>query len=78
MDLQAEKIELVKLLLEVEDEHILNEVKAVLTDEHVFYEDTPEYVKAEINQSLKEAESGNLRDHEDVMKDMKKKYGLKG
>lgn len=77
MDLQAEKIELVKLILEVKDEEKINQVKAVLSDEHIFYEDLPDHVKEGINRSLKQAERGELRDHETVMKEMREKHGLK-
>ncbi|RYD91967.1 MAG: hypothetical protein EOP54_21565 [Sphingobacteriales bacterium] len=75
MDLNKEKA-LAKLLLAVEDEHILNEVKAILTHKHIFYEDLPEHIKDGINLSLKNIEEGKTRSHEDVMKEMKNKHGF--
>ncbi|RVU01989.1 hypothetical protein EOD41_08535 [Mucilaginibacter limnophilus] len=76
MDLQAEKIELVKLLLEVEDEQTLNEIKAVLHHDYDFYDDLPEAVKDSIEQALEDVEKGNVRSHEEVIKEMKSKYGI--
>ncbi|MCC8408647.1 hypothetical protein LJ707_06885 [Mucilaginibacter sp. UR6-1] len=78
MDLQAEKIELVRLLLDVEDERTLNEVKAVLKDDYDFYNDLPGHVKTGIERGIDDMNNGRVRDHESVMRDMRNKYGLKG
>jgi len=77
MDLQSEKIELVKLLLETESREIINEIKAVFKKQgNDFYDDLPQNVKDDIEAGLKDVEEGNVYDHNWVMQDVKTKYGL--
>ncbi|HJP62898.1 MAG TPA: hypothetical protein VJ844_05620 [Mucilaginibacter sp.] len=69
MDIQAEKIELVKRLLDTEDQSILAEVKHVFeSHEQDFWIDLPEHVKRGIERSKKQAEAGLLTSHDEVMK----------
>jgi predicted transcriptional regulator len=77
MDLQAEKIELVKLLLETESRDVINEIKAVFKKQgNDFYDDLHQHVKDSIEIGLKEIEDGEVYDHNWVMKDIKTKYGI--
>lgn len=69
MNIQAEKIELVKRLLDTDDESVIQEVKNVFAShEKDFWNDLPEYVKAGIERSRKQAEQGLLTPHDEVMK----------
>jgi hypothetical protein len=69
MDIQAEKIELVKRLLDTDDRSILQEVKNVFeSHEKDFWNNLPEHVKQGIERSKKQADAGLLTPHEDVMK----------
>lgn len=69
MDIQAEKIELVKRLLDTEDEAVILEVKNVFeSHEKDFWNELPEHVKTGIERSRKQAEAGLLTPHEEVMK----------
>lgn len=78
MDLQAEKIELIKLIAETDSEEIIDQIKAVFRgDGHDFYDELPQHVKNSINRGLKDFEEGNVFDHDTVMKEMNIKYGLK-
>jgi predicted transcriptional regulator len=78
MDIQAEKLEIMKLLLEVDSPEILREVKAVFTNKgHDFYHDLPATVKESIENGLKDIEEGRTYDHASVMNNFKTKYGLK-
>ena len=73
MDLQTEKIELAKRLLDTEDEALLEEVKAVFESrEKDFWDDLPQYVKDGIATSRKQIEQRLLTPHEEVMKKYKK------
>ncbi|MDB5114758.1 MAG: hypothetical protein JWQ79_250 [Mucilaginibacter sp.] len=77
MDVQSEKIELVKLLLETESRDVLNEIKAIFKKQgNDFYDDLPQHVKDDIEAGLKDVEAGNVYDHNWVMQDVKTKYGL--
>jgi predicted transcriptional regulator len=78
MDLQTEKIELVKLLLETENQSVLDEIKAIFQKQgHDFFEDLPQHVKNSIEAGLKDIDDGNVYEHEEVMQDIKTRYGLK-
>ncbi|QKJ32367.1 hypothetical protein HQ865_22260 [Mucilaginibacter mali] len=78
MDLQAEKIELMKQLLETNSREVIERLKLVFGEkEHDFYDDLPLYVKESLERGLKDVENGRVRDHELVMHDIKVKYGIK-
>ncbi|HVS93610.1 MAG TPA: hypothetical protein VHE59_16340 [Mucilaginibacter sp.] len=69
MNIQAEKIELVKRLLDTDDESVIQELKNVFTShEKDFWSDLPDHVKAGIEHSRKQAEQGLLTAHDEVMK----------
>ena len=79
MDLQTEKLELMKLLLETESKEVINEIKAVFKKRGSdFYDDLPQSVKDDIEISIKQIEAGEVYDHEWVMQDIKNKYGITG
>lgn len=78
MDIQAEKLEIMKLLLEVNSPEILSEVKAVFKNKRYdFYDDLPLSVKDSIEAGLKDIEEGKIYNHNYVMQDIQSKYGLK-
>jgi len=57
MDIQAEKLEIMKLLLKVDSPEILSEVKAVFKNKgDDFYDDLPQTVKDSIDTGLKDVE----------------------
>lgn len=76
MDVNALKIELVKLLLEVDDLDTLNIVSSILQPANAdFYDGLPHQVKQGIEVGLSDIENGNVEDHDSVMKRFKEKYG---
>jgi len=73
MDLQLEKIELAKRLLDTNDEALLQEVKAVFeSHEKDFWDDLPQYVKDGVERAKKQADQGLLTPHDEVMNKYKK------
>jgi len=69
MNLQSEKIELAKRLLETEDESVLLQIKEVFeSHDKDFWHELPEHVKAGIEQGRKQAAEGKLTPHDEVMK----------
>lgn len=77
MDIQAEKIALMKLLLETDSEEIISQIKSVFKrEEYDFYDDLPEHVKESIERGIKDIERGRVHDHDMVMSEIKAKYGI--
>jgi hypothetical protein len=69
MNIQTEKIELVKRLLDTDDESIIKQVKDIFeSHEKDFWNELPEHVKAGIEKSRKQAEEGLLTPHNEVKK----------
>ena len=69
MDIQNEKLALVKRLLDTDDESVLKQVKDIFeSHEKDFWNDLPEYVKNGIERNRKQAEEGLLTLHDEVMK----------
>ena len=77
MNIQAQKIELVKMILEIEDKTILKNVaelvKASQTD---WWDKISDAEKASIEEGLAQADRGEMIPHEKVMKKIKAKYRL--
>ena len=69
MDVQVEKIELAKRLLETNDEAILLRIKEVFeSNDKDFWDDLPEHVKSGTEKAGKQAAEGKTSPHEEVMK----------
>lgn len=77
MNIEAEKIELLKLILETEDEAIIQELKIVFKkQEPDFWDELPDSVKESINRGLEDVAAGRVHNHEDVMLKIKNRYGI--
>ncbi len=77
MNIEAEKIELLKLILETEDEAIIQELKVIFKkQEPDFWDELPDQVKKRINLGLEDVAAGRVRSHEDVMQEIKMQYGI--
>lgn len=71
MNIQTEKIELAKRLLDTDDESIIRQVKDIFeSHEKDFWNDLPAPVKAGIEKSRRQADAGLLTPYDEV----KKKY----
>ncbi len=77
MSLEAEKIELLKLILETEDEAVVQEIKSVFKkNEPGFWNDLPDPVKESINLGLNDVEANRVQNYDLVMQAIKVRYGL--
>ncbi|MDO5970034.1 addiction module protein [Flavivirga aquimarina] len=61
MDLQAEKIELVKLLLETKKESLIKKIKMIFKEEQDSSYELPESHKEELDRRLKRLEKGETK-----------------
>lgn len=70
MDIQAEKLEIMKMILETDNPGILDSIKKLFKKEnHVdFWEALPQNQKDEILLGIEEIEKGETVDYEDFMK----------
>ncbi len=70
MDLDATKLELVQLLLQVKEESTLYKVKSILEKQKSldWWEDLSADEKASIDEGIKQSERGETISHKEVMK----------
>lgn len=72
---EAEKIELLKLILETDDEAIIQKLKVVFEKpEPDFWDELPDSVKESINRGLEDVSAGRVENHDKVMEEFKKAY----
>ena len=71
---KLEKDALVIKLINTEDDAILDQVKAILTDDKDFWDDLPEHVKEGIKEAKEQLARGEGIPHEQVMAEIKAKY----
>ena len=73
MDLQAEKIELVKLLLETQKESLIEKIKVLLKDEDGTSSQLPQSHKEELDRRLSRIDNGETKFYtwEEVEKKLK-------
>lgn len=75
MNIETEKIELLKLILETEDEAIIQELKIVSKkQEPDFWDELPNSVKESINRGLEDVAANRVQNHDQVMEKFKKAY----
>ena len=73
MNIATEKIELVKRLLDTDDEAVLQQLKQVFESyENDFWDELPEHVKAGIERGKKQADAELFTPHQTVMKKYEK------
>jgi hypothetical protein len=70
MNIQSEKIEIMKLILETDNPNILESVKNIFKKNRTtdFWETLPQEQKEDILQGIKDIENGEVVDYEDFMK----------
>ena len=78
MNLKAKKLELVQMILNTDKPSVLAKVEAVFKKEKGadWWDQLGEDLKAELEESLAEADRGELIPHEEVMKEVRAKYNL--
>ena len=71
MDIQAEKIELAKLILSTDDSGLINQIKSLFkSKEEDWFAELPDHVKAGINDSIAQANRGEFISYEEVKREM--------
>lgn len=69
------KYKIVEKIIQIEDEVVLNEIKALLGfSEKDFWDDLPEEVKESINVAKAELDKGESVPREEVMAEVRKRY----
>jgi len=70
MNIQAEKIELVKMILETDNPSILSSIKKMLKKESKkdFWDTLPQSQREEIMKGIEEIENGEIIDFDDFIK----------
>ena len=70
MNIQAEKLEIMKLILETDNPGILGTIKDIFTKKPSvdFWENLSQEKRDDILEGIKEADNGELVDYEDIIK----------
>lgn len=78
MNLKAKKLELVQLILNTDKPSVLAKVEAVFKSEKDtdWWDEISEAERTAIEESLAEADRGELIPHEEVMREIRAKYNL--
>lgn len=71
MDIHAEKIELIRLILETKKESVINKIKQILVQEQ---EDISPLQKNAVDEAVLSLEKGEGVLHDQVMEETKKRY----
>jgi hypothetical protein len=71
MDIQAEKIELAKLILNTNDTGLINKIKSLFKDkDENWWDEVPVSVKQGINESIEQANRGEFISYDEVKKEV--------
>ncbi|MBS1584932.1 MAG: hypothetical protein JSS82_05240 [Bacteroidetes bacterium] len=73
MNIAAEKAEIMKMFDQVHDEALIKAIKNLL-DFGLHRQFADDAMEASIDKGLEQARQGMLRNHEDVMRDMRNRY----
>ena len=78
MNIQAKKLELVQLILKTDRPNVLEKVSQLLKQEREtdWWDELPLSVQKSIDEAIEQADRGETIPHEEVMKEVKLKYGL--
>ncbi|TCO10512.1 hypothetical protein [Natronoflexus pectinivorans] len=78
MDIQAKKLELVQMILNTDRPNLLEKVSQLLTTEKEtdWWDELPISVQQAIEVGIKEADKGETTPHEEVMKEVRLRYGI--
>lgn len=70
MNIQAEKLELMKMILDTDSPSILNSIKKILSRESKkdFWDTLPQSQREEILKGIEEIENGEIVDYNDFIK----------
>ena len=75
MDIQATKLELMKMLLNTQKEHVLQQIKEIFEKEEVdFWDDLSEEDIVAINEGLTQLDKGQHVSHETVREEIKSRF----
>lgn len=69
MNIQAEKLELVRIILDLDNPGLLTSIKNILKAESQtdFWNTLPQYQKEEILKGIEEIENGEIEDYEKII-----------
>jgi hypothetical protein len=71
MDIQAEKIELAKLILNTNDTGLINKIKSLFKDkDENWWDELPASVKLGVNESIEQANRGEFISYDEVKKEV--------
>ncbi len=72
MNIQAEKLKLVKMILDVDNPNLINKVKSLLYKETDFWDTLTIEQKEDIELGIEELDNGETASMDEILKDLRK------
>lgn len=78
MNLESRKYKFIEKLMKVEEEDVIYKLEAILenSSDNKIWDEIPSHIKQAIDISIEQSERGQVRPHNEVMFDIKKKYNI--
>jgi hypothetical protein len=67
MDIQAEKLDLIKWITQLNDLKVINEIKALRKENADWWDELSIEERSEVELGLEQADQGKVKPHEEVM-----------
>jgi predicted transcriptional regulator len=77
MNIEAKKLELIRLIMNTNKESLLSKIALIFEKEGDWWEEISIEEKKAIEQGLHEADNGEFIPHETILSEVRKKYNLK-
>tara|TARA_B100000780_G_C21068681_1_gene429882 strand:- start:671 stop:901 length:231 start_codon:yes stop_codon:yes gene_type:complete len=76
MDIQAEKLHLIQWLIELNDESMIEKLKALREEKPIHWEELSLEEQLSINKGISEVRNGEVEDRSEVREQLKRKFNL--
>lgn len=76
MNIETRKINLIHWITRLTDEGVLEQIESLKNKDSDWWDELPESVKNSVEKGIEQADNGETVPHENVIKEVKAKYGL--
>ncbi|MGE4287373.1 MAG: hypothetical protein AB7E36_01700 [Salinivirgaceae bacterium] len=76
MNIETRKINLIHWITRLTDEEVLKQIENLKNKDADWWDELPESVRNSVEKGIEQADNGEMIPHENVIKEVKAKYGL--